>query len=80
MRDSLRSLWILPSLFFITAALSKSADPLSFLYELADYNLSLPIGFQASLEPFPPIPEESLCQNCHHPEDQPSDHPRSSQK
>ena len=42
-------LWIPPALLFIAAALSKAADPIAFLYELADYGFNLPMDFEALL-------------------------------
>jgi hypothetical protein len=46
----LRSLFqALPALTLITAAIAKTGDPFAFLYELADYEFSLPIDLEAAL-------------------------------
>ncbi len=44
-----RLLWVPPALLLISAALTKSLTPLSFLNELANYGLPLPLPFQAIL-------------------------------
>ncbi len=46
--------WAPPALLLITAALAKATTPLSFLYELSNYNFNLPLLGEASLALFLP--------------------------
>jgi len=44
-----RAFWIPPALLLIAASLSKSSQPIQFLYELSNYGFHLPLGLEALL-------------------------------
>lgn len=56
----INSFTILPALLLISAAIAKAIDPSGFLFELADYDFSLPIDFEAGLALGLPVIEMML--------------------